>query len=57
MESQRQNSSLAARAGRWSARHKKTAFFGWLAFVAIAFVLGSSAGLKTMDDSDQGAGE
>ena len=40
MESQRTNSSLAARAGRWSARHKKTAIFGWLAFVLIATVLG-----------------
>src|SRR5687768_4081954 len=57
MESTRMNSSVAARAGRWSARHKKTAFFGWLAFVAIAFVLGGSTGLKTMSDSDQGAGE
>src|SRR5918996_1465859 len=35
MEPTRQNTSFAARAGMWSARHKKTAFFGWLAFVAI----------------------
>ena len=27
------HSNLAARAGRWSAQHRKTAVFGWLAFV------------------------
>src|SRR5690348_2262775 len=33
--------NLAARAGRWSARHRRTAVFGWLGFVALAIVLGS----------------
>src|SRR3954469_13397886 len=33
--------NLAARAGRWSARHRKTAVFGWLGFVVLAIVLGS----------------
>src|SRR3954469_19352172 len=33
--------NLAARAGRWSARHRKTAVFGWLAFVVLAITLGS----------------
>ena len=56
MEPTRQT-SIAARAGRWSARHKKTAIFGWIAFVLIAFMLGGSAGLKEMDDSDKGAGD
>ncbi|SFK91528.1 MMPL family transporter [Geodermatophilus ruber] len=32
--------NLAARMGRWSARHRKTAVFGWLAFVVAAVVLG-----------------
>ena len=27
--------SLAARMGRWSAAHRKTAIFGWLAFVIV----------------------
>ncbi len=27
------SSNLAARMGRWSASHRKTAIFGWLAFV------------------------
>jgi len=35
---------IAARAGHWSARHRKTAIFGWLALmIAVAFV-GSSLG-------------
>ena len=32
--------NLAARMGRWSADHWKTATFGWLAFVVVAFALG-----------------
>src|SRR5687767_342322 len=28
--------NLAARAGRWSARHRKTAILGWIAFVVLA---------------------
>ena len=31
------NPGLAARAGRWSAQHRKKAIWGWLAFVLIAF--------------------
>ncbi|WP_448625816.1 MMPL family transporter [Geodermatophilus sp. URMC 64] len=33
--------NLAARMGRWSARHRRTAVLGWLAFVALAITLGS----------------
>ncbi|GAB3197614.1 MMPL family transporter [Geodermatophilus arenarius] len=32
--------NLAGRMGRWSARHRKTAVLGWLAFVVLAVVLG-----------------
>jgi RND superfamily putative drug exporter len=49
--------NIAARAGSWSARHKKTAILGWLAFVAIAVVLGSMAGTKNIEAEDQGAGQ
>jgi uncharacterized membrane protein YdfJ with MMPL/SSD domain len=35
---------LAARAGHWSARHRKTAIFGWLAFIVIAFMIGGAVG-------------
>lgn len=48
---------IAARAGRWSAHHKKTAVFGWLAFVIAAFVLGGMVGTKQLEDADTGAGE
>ena len=33
------SNNLATRMGRWSARHRKTAIFGWLAFVIAAVVL------------------
>jgi uncharacterized membrane protein YdfJ with MMPL/SSD domain len=48
--------NLAARAGRWSAQHRKTAVFGWLAFVVIAFVIGGAVGQKTIADEDYGNG-
>jgi len=48
--------NLAARAGHWSARHRKTAIFGWLAFVVIAFVLGGAIGTNTLKDEDSGNG-
>jgi uncharacterized membrane protein YdfJ with MMPL/SSD domain len=51
-----QSRNLAARAARWSARHRKTAVFGWLAFVAIAFVLGGAVGQQTIADEDYGNG-
>src|SRR3954451_13118051 len=49
--------NLAARAGHWSARHRKTAILGWLAFVVIAFVLGGAIGTKSLADEDTGNGE
>ena len=55
--SQPHTANLAARMGRWSAAHWKTATFGWLAFVAIAFVIGQSAGLQTIDQNTSGPGE
>ena len=44
-----QSRNLAARMGRWSADHWKTATFGWLAFVVVAFGLGGMAGMKSID--------
>ena len=49
--------NLAARAGRWSAAHRKTAIFGWLAFVIVAFVIGGNLGTKTLDEKDLGVGD
>jgi uncharacterized membrane protein YdfJ with MMPL/SSD domain len=42
--------NLAARAGRWSAAHWKTATFGWIAFVVLAVVLGATIGTKQLGD-------
>ena len=41
--------NLAARAGRWSANHRKTAIWGWLAFVFVALALGIAAGLAWVE--------
>jgi uncharacterized membrane protein YdfJ with MMPL/SSD domain len=49
--------NLAARMGRWSAAHWKTATFGWLAFVVVAFALGGMVGTKEIDPNKPGPGE
>jgi RND superfamily putative drug exporter len=52
-----QSQNLASRAARWSAGHRKTAIFGWLAFVIIATVIaGMMGGQKTIADEDYGNG-
>src|SRR4051794_24498538 len=51
-----QPKGVAARAAHWSARHRKTAIFGWLAFVIVAFMLGGAIGTKTIADEDMGNG-
>ncbi len=50
------NRNLASRMGRWSARHWKTATFGWLAFVIVAFGLGGTVGTTNIDQAS-GPGE
>ncbi len=52
-----QHHGLAARMGRWSATHWKTATFGWLAFVAVAFALGGVVGTTNVDQNASGPGE
>ena len=49
--------SIAARAGRWSATHRKTAIWGWLAFVVVAFAIGGAVGTKTLQPDQLGVGE
>ena len=49
--------NIAARAGRWSAAHWKTATFAWIAFVAAAVALGSVAGTKQLTDAEGSQGE
>jgi len=47
---------LAGRLGRWSARHRKTAILGWIAFVFAALFIGTSLGTKTIEDGHDGTG-
>ena len=56
-DSNKRRGNLAARMGRWSANHWKTATFGWLAFVLVAFALGSMVGTKQVDQNTPGPGE
>src|SRR4051812_2855618 len=51
------NSNVAARIGRWSAAHWKTATFGWLALVLLAFAVGGQVGTKQADPTKAGPGE
>ncbi len=45
---------LVERIAGWSARHRKTAVFGWLALVAIVFVAGQSISAKNVPQYDPG---
>ena len=46
--------NIAARAGRWSARHRKTAIFGWIALVVAAVMIGSAVGTETLAEEEYG---
>ncbi len=51
----RQN--LAARAGRWSAAHWKTALGAWLVFCVLAVVVGGAVGKKALKQADTASGD
>ena len=53
----RHSTNVAARMGRWSASHRKTAIFGWLAFVVASFAIGTVIGMQTIDQNDTNVGE
>ena len=53
----KQSNNIAARMGRWSASHWKTAVFGWLAFVVIAVAVGGAVGTKQIDQQDANVGQ
>ena len=38
-------------------KHRKTAIFGWLAFVIASFVIGGAVGMVTIDQNDTNVGE
>src|SRR3954454_6667114 len=49
--------NLAARMAVWSGRHRKKAFWGWLAFVIVVFMAGNMVGTTNISDVDQFSGE
>jgi len=53
----KRSNNIAARMGRWSASHWKTAVFGWLAFVIASFAIGMQIGTKQMSNEDANVGE
>ncbi len=57
MSRPRHHSNLAARMGRWSAGHWKTATFGWLGLVVVAFAIGHQVGVKNIDPNTSGPGQ
>src|SRR3954464_6415859 len=48
---------IAARAGHWSARHRKTAIFGWLALIVLTAVIGGMLRQKTPTNPQKMDGE
>src|SRR5437667_1677284 len=53
----KRSNNLAARMGRWSASHWKTAVFGWLVFVVAALMIGQVVGTKQIDQNDSNVGQ
>src|SRR5690242_4639265 len=51
------SNNLAARMGRWSASHWKTAVFGWLGLVVAVTFLGMQIGTNTIDQQDINVGQ
>src|SRR5215212_7434091 len=53
----KRSNNIAARMGRWSASHWKTAVFGWLVFVVAAFMIGGKVGTKQIEDDNVNVGQ
>ena len=53
----KQSRNIAARMGRWSASHWKTATFGWLAFVIASFAIGIAVPVQMIEKKDAAVGE
>src|SRR5918997_10809 len=51
------SNNVAARAGRWSAAHRKAAILGWIAFVILATLIGGGIGQTKLEQSESGNGE
>jgi RND superfamily putative drug exporter len=52
-----QSQTFAARAGRWSAQHRRKAIFGWIAFVIASVAIGSAVGIQKPVDDQGNTGE
>jgi len=52
-----ESGNFTSRAARWSAAHRKGVVRAWLAFVIVAFVAGSAAGLVTLKLGEGGNGQ
>ena len=52
-----QSRNLAANVGRWSARHRKAAIFGWILFVVLAVAVSGKIGQNDLDESAAGSGD
>src|SRR5919108_245917 len=51
------STNLAARAGRWSAEHWKTATALWIVVVVVAIVVGRAVGTHKLSMAEQSTGE
>jgi uncharacterized membrane protein YdfJ with MMPL/SSD domain len=49
--------TFAARAGRWSAGHRKAAILGWIAFVVVAVVVGGAVGMQHPKSNQDSVGD
>jgi uncharacterized membrane protein YdfJ with MMPL/SSD domain len=49
--------NVAAAAGRWSARRRRVAIWGWLGFVLVAFAVGGTVGQRYLTVPEMGNGE
>src|SRR3954453_68827 len=49
--------NIASRMGRWSANHRKTAIWGWLAFVVVAVFIGNAVGQNMIHGADRVSGQ
>ncbi|HZS30024.1 MAG TPA: MMPL family transporter [Gaiellaceae bacterium] len=56
-ESAARGRNLAARVGGWSARHRRKAVLGWLAFVIGAYAIGTALGQRQLTDVQMSNGD
>ena len=54
---QRNGDNLAAAAADWSAKHRRKAILGWLAFVTASFAVGTAIGARSLTDVQAGSGQ